>query len=240
MDIPEDFDLARHQAVTQYLRQHGPTSLEWLAQHVRRTCRDARIYRTERWWSGHDDIESRPAELTRAIGHAVLEVPELFATPQRPLNELLYDALQQDRVDHHWREFPAAHQGGSVSFCITDMPIALDSELGRRAQQYGMSKDQLMIAMLGHLACAHRSRKTWSRGTRGSRSICRTLPTAVARCACSAAAMSRTIGSRRMAEPSPVRSAVGRPHLRTQPPTVGYRVSVFAGPRPHLRGGRLA
>jgi hypothetical protein len=85
MDIPEDFDLARHKAVTQYLRQHGPTSLEWLAQQVRRSCR-----------------------------------------------------------------------------------------------------------------------------------------------------------SRRKAQPSPVRSAVGRPHFWTQPPTVGYRVFVLAGPRPHLRGGRLA
>jgi hypothetical protein len=112
----------------------------------------ARHYRTERWWSGNDDLESRPAELTRAIGHALLEVPALFASPQRPLNELLYDALQQDQQDHHWRDFNACQQGETVSFCVTGMPGALHSELTRRARHYGMSHDQLMVAMLSHLA----------------------------------------------------------------------------------------
>lgn len=112
----------------------------------------AQHYRTERWWSGSEDLESRPAELTRAIGHALLEVPDLFATPQRPLNELLYDALQQDQEDHHWRDFNACQQGETVSFYVTGMPSALHAELDRRAGHYGMSHDQMVVAMLSHLA----------------------------------------------------------------------------------------
>lgn len=97
-------------------------------------------------------LASRPAELTRAIGHAVLENPTLFERPQRPLDELLYDALEQHVDDHHWRDFASVRQGNSVSFCIGGMPEALDMELRARAEQYGMSTDQYVIAILGFLA----------------------------------------------------------------------------------------
>lgn len=112
----------------------------------------ARHYRRERWWSGSDDLEERPAELTRAIGHAVLEDPTLFQRPQRPLDELLYDALEQHVDDHHWRDFASVRQDTSVSFSISGMPQSLDSELTARARQYGMSTDQYVIAILGFLA----------------------------------------------------------------------------------------
>ena len=39
-----------------------------------------------------------------------------------------------------------------MSFCLGAMPVALHSELSRRAEQYGMSFDQFVIAILGHLA----------------------------------------------------------------------------------------
>ncbi len=90
--------------------------------------------------------------LTRAIGHAVLEDPTLFQHPQRPLDELLYNALEQHADDHHWRDFASVRQEESVSFGISGMPEALDIELRARAEQYGMSTDQYVIAILGFLA----------------------------------------------------------------------------------------
>lgn len=119
-------------------------------QQVRSTI--ARHYRCERWWGGPDALESRPAELTRAVAHAVLEDPALLEHPQRPLDESLYDALEQRADDHHWRDFAAARQGETVSFSISYMPEALHSELQGRAKQYGMSLDHYVIAILGFLA----------------------------------------------------------------------------------------
>lgn len=41
---------------------------------------------------------------------------------------------------------------GTVSFSIAGMPDALHMELNSRAHRYGMSLDQYVIAVLGHLA----------------------------------------------------------------------------------------
>lgn len=112
----------------------------------------ARHYRKERWWSGGDDLESRPGELVRAISYAKLEDPMLFTKPLPPLSELLYDPLEQARDDNHWRDFAACRQDQSVSFYVTGMPESLYAELGRRAKDYGMSFDQYVIAVIGHLA----------------------------------------------------------------------------------------
>jgi hypothetical protein len=109
-------------------------------------------YRRERWWRAEEDLESRPGELVRAVTVAKMEDPQLFATPYPPLDEMLYHPLQQDVDEHHWRAFAAAHQNESVSRNLGDIPAALNSELEARARVYGMSFDQFVIAMLGHLA----------------------------------------------------------------------------------------
>ncbi len=112
----------------------------------------AHHYRRERWWGGEDELESRPGELVRALALAHLEVPDLLRTPFPPLDELLYDPLQQAVDRHHWRDFAACRQGETVSFTVTGLPAALHSELDARAHRYGMSFDQYVIAVLGHLA----------------------------------------------------------------------------------------
>lgn len=112
----------------------------------------AHHYRRERWWSGEDDLGSRPAELVRAITLARMEDPELFTTVQLPLDELLHNPLDRDVDVHHWRDFAAARQCESVSRHLMDIPAALDRELNARARMYGMSFDQFVIAILGHLA----------------------------------------------------------------------------------------
>jgi hypothetical protein len=67
-------------------------------QHVRALITE--YYRRERWWHGEDDLESRPGELVRAIALAQLEQPGVFARPLPPLDERLYDPLEQ-QVDAH-------------------------------------------------------------------------------------------------------------------------------------------
>lgn len=57
-----------------------------------------------------------------------------------------------EQHDHHWRDNSAWQQLDTVSFSITGMPEALWSERSRRARVYGMSLDQYVVAILGHLA----------------------------------------------------------------------------------------
>ncbi|GAW49079.1 MULTISPECIES: hypothetical protein [unclassified Nocardioides] len=109
-------------------------------------------YRRERWWHGEDDLETRPGELVRAITLGRMEDPDLLSTPYPPLDELLYNPLQQDVDEHHWRDHAAVQQQESISRHLGGIPAALDVELERRARLYGMSFDQFVIAMLGHLA----------------------------------------------------------------------------------------
>lgn len=129
----------------------GESDLGDLARHQRARELIARHYRRERWFSGTDDLESRPAEVVNAIALALLEDPALLAEPLPPLDELLHDALE-DQHHFHWRDFEASRQAPSVSFMITGMPDALHIELDARARRYGMSFDQYVIAVLGHLA----------------------------------------------------------------------------------------
>ena len=109
-------------------------------------------YRRERWWGGEDDLESRPGELVRAVTLAKMEDPDLLSVPHPPLDELLYQPLQRDIDEHHWRDVAASDQQESVSFHLGHVPAALHIELNRRASLYGMSLDQFVIALLGHLA----------------------------------------------------------------------------------------
>lgn len=109
-------------------------------------------YRRERWWHGGDDLETRPGELVRAVTLARMEDRDLLSTPYPPLDELLYNPLEQDVDEHHWRDHAAALQQESTSRHLGGIPAALDMELERRARLYGMSFDQFVIAMLGHLA----------------------------------------------------------------------------------------
>ena len=94
----------------------------------------------------------RPGELIVALTHALLERPEILREPGVPLDELLYDPLNQQDIDHHWRNANAWGTEFTVSFSITGMPENLHSEIRRRADVYGMSEDQYVIAALGHLA----------------------------------------------------------------------------------------
>lgn len=126
-DLP---DLERQEKVRQLLAHH---------------------YRVERWYAGNDALETRPGEMVRALGLALLEDPELLSTPHPPLDELLYLSLEGDCDIHYWRE-RAAVVPDTVSFYINGMPEALHTELSHRAGRYGMSFDQYVIAVLGHLA----------------------------------------------------------------------------------------
>ncbi len=108
-------------------------------------------YRTERWYSGCDDPESRPAEMVRALALGLLEDPALLAEPLPPLDELLYLSLERDCDMHYWRN-RAAHVPSTVSFCVEGMPEALFGQLAQRARRYGMTFDQYVVAVLGHLA----------------------------------------------------------------------------------------
>lgn len=59
--------------------------------------------------------------------------------------------LTSDRDRHYWRDF-AATQEFTCGFWIDGMPEHLMGELTQRARHYGMSFDQYVIAVLGHLA----------------------------------------------------------------------------------------
>jgi hypothetical protein len=109
-------------------------------------------YRRERWWSGNEDLETRPGELVRALTLARMEDPSLFREPHPPLDELLYNLLERAVDDHHFRDFAAFQLENNYSFYVTGMPEALHMELQHRARQFGMAFDQYVIAVLGHLA----------------------------------------------------------------------------------------
>ncbi|WP_295700171.1 hypothetical protein [Lapillicoccus sp.] len=112
----------------------------------------ARHYDVFRIYSLHTWSLPRPGELIAALTHALLERPEILRQPGVPLDELLYDPLNQQDIDHHWRDANAWRTDETVSFCITGMPENLHGEIRRRADAYGMSEDQYVIAVLGHLA----------------------------------------------------------------------------------------
>lgn len=44
----------------------------------------ARHYRIERWYSGHDDLQTRPGEMIAALGAGLLETPTCSANRSRP------------------------------------------------------------------------------------------------------------------------------------------------------------
>lgn len=111
----------------------------------------AHHYRIERWYAANDDVQTRPAEMVRALLYARLEDPDLLSTPHPPLDELLYMSLEGDSDIHYWRDRAALVEGTS-SFSLCGVPDALYSELHRRAELYGMSLDQYVVAVLGHLA----------------------------------------------------------------------------------------
>jgi len=108
--------------------------------------------RRERWWIGEDDLATRPAELVRALTLAKQEDPGVLAKPHPPLDELLYNPLEREVDEHHWRDFASCRQEESVSRSLQGIPVALDVELSARARLYGMSFDQFVIAILGQLA----------------------------------------------------------------------------------------
>ena len=110
-----------------------------------------RHIREEAWWS-HEAEPNREAELNRAIGHALVENPELFRTPVSPLIELLHDVLSEQSRRHVFDDAAAWNAGEVVSFSVAGMPEYLYGELNRRAGKYGMSFDRFVVATLGHCA----------------------------------------------------------------------------------------
>ena len=118
-------------------------------QHVRRVV--AEYCERERWWSDPQGPEERAWMVLGAVAYARMEDQEFLATAHLPLDEVLIDPFEVKAADH-WREYAASKQQESVSFCLGAVPVALHNELSRRATQYGMSFDQYVIAILGHLA----------------------------------------------------------------------------------------
>lgn len=105
----------------------------------------------EMWWRDHDPME-RQRLLTVALGLARLQDPDLLSTPHPPLDELLYEPLE-DRRRELWRDVATASQGeGTTTLVLDGVPVQLEQELRRRAEAYGMVRDQLVVALLGHLA----------------------------------------------------------------------------------------
>lgn len=111
----------------------------------------ARHIREEAWWSDVGE-PNREAELTRAIGNALLEDPDLFTVPVSPLIELLHDVLTEHSRRHLFDDTAAWEAGPVVAFSIAGMPEYLYQELSRRAHKYGMSFDRFVVATLGHAA----------------------------------------------------------------------------------------
>lgn len=116
---------------------------------VRRTLGER--CRTTHWWIDPQDDDAHLAILLLGLAAARLEDPTLLSSPHAPLDQVLYDPLGVDRRNH-WREAAALRQGECVSFALTGVPHALDRELRHRAERYGMTLDQFVIAVLGHLA----------------------------------------------------------------------------------------
>jgi hypothetical protein len=100
---------------------------------------------------GFEDLIPRELQINRALGHALLERPDLLSQPIPPLEELLHRPLEIAEQDHFARNV-AAWCGGTVSFGIEGMPESLHGELQARAHRYGMSFDQYVVAVLSHLA----------------------------------------------------------------------------------------
>lgn len=98
-----------------------------------------------------DGDPRRHVDLTSTLAIARLEAPDLLTEPTLPLPELLYDPVD-DRTPHMWRTMMAWRQDSSVSFALEGVPEALYIEMNHRAGRYGMSLDQFIIAVLGHLA----------------------------------------------------------------------------------------
>jgi hypothetical protein len=128
---------------------HGVTASPEHEQRVRATV--ARHVRDEGWWS-MDANPNRVAELNRAIGHALVEDPDLFRVPVSPLVELLHDVLSEHSRRHLFDDTAAWEAGEVVSFTVAGMPEYLYGELSRRANKYGMSLDRFIVATLGHAA----------------------------------------------------------------------------------------
>lgn len=117
---------------------------------VRRMLSD--IYTAEKFMSPPGDLRARPAELARTVSLALLEDPDLFASPCPPLDELLHNPLERDVDLDHWRFMALAQQTETVGFWVDGIPAALKRELSHRARLYGMDDAQFIVALLSTLA----------------------------------------------------------------------------------------
>ncbi len=110
------------------------------------------IYARENFLQSGDDLSTRPAEVARTISLALLEDPELFATPYPPLDELLHNPLNRDVDLDHWRWVAVSQQCETVGFWLDGIPTSLHIELTARARTYGMTDAQFIVALLSTLA----------------------------------------------------------------------------------------
>jgi len=93
-----------------------------------------------------------PARLARAVNVALLVDPGLFGAPLPPLEELLHNPLQRGLDVGHWRAVATSSQVETEGFWLDGVPVALATELRRRARCYGMDDSQFVVALLGTLA----------------------------------------------------------------------------------------
>jgi hypothetical protein len=118
---------------------------------VRRFLGD--LYTRRRYWHGDDgSLAARPEELARTLNLALLEAPDLFASPYPPLDELLHDPLQRNADLDIFRELATSQQLETATLYLDGIPRALEVELAGRARQYGMPVNQFIVALLSMLA----------------------------------------------------------------------------------------
>lgn len=117
---------------------------------------DASVRRVRNMLARHTTYDDMPdslrrIDITHSLAIARQEAPDLLSAPTLPLQEVLHEPID-DRRPEMWRDLMAWRQDETVSFSIEGMPEALYRELNGRALHYGMSVDQFVIAVLGHLA----------------------------------------------------------------------------------------
>lgn len=110
----------------------------------------SRHLRRERYFGDPDD-EDLAFDLVRALVRALAEDSDLLRVAVPPLDELTH-LVHERRDNFRWRDLAAWRGEETVSFGVTGMPVALHNELSQRATTYGMSFDEYVTAVLGHLA----------------------------------------------------------------------------------------
>ncbi len=154
MTVPEipSVDDALHDVVERLTRERGAADLDWLARQARKESRDARV--TDETVAAVVDVSTllvwRPDGTVDHLLH-VLDGGILTQRVRAPLagrGDLWCTVALQPLLN----VARAAVVPDTVSFVVEGLPEALHRELSHRAHRYGMSFDQYVVAVLGHLA----------------------------------------------------------------------------------------